>query len=71
MPDINTNIDNLLNSNNYDVRVSHNARWIDQKCTVDVINFVCDCIINYIDTNNSDSIKFSKNHRILPLFIVQ
>lgn len=61
MPDINTNIDNLLNSNNYDVRVSHNARWIDQKCTVDVINFVCDCIINYIDTNNSDSIKFSKN----------
>ena len=32
---------------NYDLRLSHNGRWIDQKCTADVINVVADCILNY------------------------
>lgn len=40
----------FLNDHNFDIRVSHNARWIDQKCTPDVLCIVADCILNYIDT---------------------
>lgn len=41
----------FLSEKNYDIRITHNARWIDQKCTPDVLCIVADCIINYIDTN--------------------
>ena len=42
-------IDSFINSHNYDVRVSGNARWIDQKCTADVLTIVSDCISVYED----------------------
>lgn len=42
----------LINRNNYDLRLSHNGRWIDQKCTPDVISFVADCIFVYMDRTN-------------------
>lgn len=45
----------FLNDKNYDIRVHHNARWIDQKCTPDVICIVADCIINYIDSVEEES----------------
>lgn len=32
---------------NYDIRVSGNGRWIDQKCAADVVTVVADCIFNY------------------------
>lgn len=32
---------------NYDVRLSGNGRWIDQKCAADVVTVVADCILNY------------------------
>lgn len=41
-------IEEFLNKHNYDIRISHNARWIDQKCTPDVLCIVADCILNYI-----------------------
>lgn len=41
----------FLSTKNYDIRITHNARWIDQKCTPDVLCIVADCILNYIDTN--------------------
>ncbi len=46
----------FFNGKNYDIRIHHNARWIDQKCTPDVICIVADCIINYLDEcgNNVD-----------------
>ena len=31
----------------YDIRKSHNGRWIDQKCAADVVSVVSDCILNY------------------------
>ena len=40
---------------NYDIRKNHNARWIDQKCTPDVINIIADCILFYITENDEDS----------------
>ena len=32
---------------NFDLRLSNNGRWIDQKCTADVVTIVADCILNY------------------------
>lgn len=37
---------------NYDLRESHNARWIDQKCTSDVVWSISDFILEYIDAGN-------------------
>ena len=39
-------ITNFLNNHNYDVRCSGNARWIDQKCTPDVLTLIADCILS-------------------------
>lgn len=36
---------------NYDIRKSHNARWIDQKCTPDVLCIIADCILEFINSN--------------------
>lgn len=37
----------FLAQRNYDLRVSGNGRWIDQKCAADVVTVVADCIMNY------------------------
>lgn len=37
----------FLNQYNYDIRKTGDARWIDQKCTYDVISIIADCIIEY------------------------
>ena len=42
-------IENFCNSNNYDIRISHNGRWIDQKCTPDVVWSIADFVLNYVD----------------------
>ena len=41
----------FLNKYNYDIRQSKNARWIDQKCTPDVISIIADCILEYTEYN--------------------
>lgn len=46
-------IESFLNHRNYDIRISHNGRWIDQKCTMDVVCLVADCIIEFVDSTNS------------------
>ncbi len=37
----------FCNQYNYDIRESHNGRWIDQKCAADVVTVIADCIYNY------------------------
>lgn len=37
----------FCNQHNYDIRESHNGRWIDQKCAADVVTVIADCIYNY------------------------
>ena len=32
---------------NYDLRLSGNGRWLDQKCAADLVTVVADCILNY------------------------
>lgn len=41
------NIVDFLEPKNYDLRISGNGRWIDQKCAADVVTVVADCIYNY------------------------
>lgn len=37
----------FINKHDYDVRKTGNARWIDQKCTPDVLSIIADCIFEY------------------------
>ena len=45
-------VEQFINSKNYDIRISGNARWIDQKCTPDVLWSISDFILNYVDNVN-------------------
>ena len=35
-------IQEFLDEHDYDIRKTHNGRWIDQKCTMDVVCLVSD-----------------------------
>lgn len=37
----------------YDLRKSHNGRWIDQKCTPDVVWSISDFVLDYVDNVSS------------------
>ena len=43
----NQTIQLFLDAHDYDIRKTHNGRWIDQKCTMDVVCIVSDCIMEY------------------------
>lgn len=49
----NATMQSFLDEHDYDVRKTHNGRWIDQKCTIDVVCLVSDCIVEYT-RNKSD-----------------
>ncbi|WP_017284210.1 hypothetical protein [Helicobacter pylori] len=38
---------NFLKLSDYNIRKTQNARWIDQKCTPDVLSIVADCILEF------------------------
>src|SRR5574344_1161293 len=40
---------NFCDKHDYDLRISGNARWIDQKCTPDVLWSIADFVLNYVD----------------------
>ena len=40
-------INEFCNQYDYDLRLSGNGRWIDQKCASDVVTVIADCIYNY------------------------
>jgi hypothetical protein len=50
----------FIDEHNYDVRRTGNARWIDQKCALDAVCFVADCIIDYI--RNGGKQPFQSTH---------
>ena len=49
----------FLESHDYDIRKTHNARWIDQKCTMDVVCLVADCIVEYV--SHAEDKRFTVN----------
>lgn len=48
-------LDAYLNNQQYDLRLSGNGRWIDQKCTPDVLSIVADSIYHYINEKGIDT----------------
>jgi hypothetical protein len=48
----------LLNSRDYDIRKSKDARFMDQKVTPDVLSIVSDCVANFVADRN---IEFTKD----------
>lgn len=48
--DINDVIIEHLNQYDFDIRKSRDARFVDQKCTPDIVCFIADCILNLIAT---------------------
>lgn len=71
-------IEKLLKSKNYDIRLTNDARFMDQKCTPDVVCIIADCVLNlrendpqkeFIVQDIWDSQYFIKNVKaILDLF---
>lgn len=55
----NATIQKFLDKHDYDIRKTHNGRWIDQKCTMDVMCLVSDCIVEY--TNDKEDKTFTVN----------
>ena len=51
-------ITDFINQNTYDIRITKNGRWIDQKCAADVLTVIADCIYNY-HLSNPDSATFT------------
>lgn len=47
-------ISDFCNSQSYDLRISGNGRWIDQKCTPDVLWSISDFVIDYVDNVASE-----------------
>jgi hypothetical protein len=44
-------LDNLFATKTFDERILKNGRWIDQKCTPDVLEINADCILNFAESN--------------------
>lgn len=55
----NATIQKFLDEHDYDIRKTRNGRWIDQKCTMDVVCLVSDCIVEY--TSNRPEKTFTVN----------
>lgn len=45
----------FINAHNYDIRHTGNGRWIDQKCALDAVCFVADCIVEYVRATGKDT----------------
>ncbi len=45
----------FIGEHNYDIRISGNGRWIDQKCALDAVCFVADCIVDYVQNGGKQS----------------
>lgn len=43
----------ILSKKDFDIRATKNARWIDQKCTPDVVCIVSDCIEKYVEAKGN------------------
>ena len=65
-------IDKYLSKFDFDIRKSNDARFVDQKCTPDIVCFMADCVLNMVATKPTFVIKdiwetqyFIKNCRVI------
>lgn len=47
-------ISSYLQSKNFDIRKSHNGRWMDQKVTPDVLSLIAQTILDYTENINEN-----------------
>lgn len=59
-------IDDFLSKYNLDVRKTGDARFMDQKCTPDVVCFIADCIINTAQPDQWSNGPATHVHHIFP-----
>lgn len=69
------NVDEFLDkfqASDFDVRVTHDARYVDQKCTPDIVCFIADCIVGTSCANKRFTVNdlwdekyFSENCRVI------
>lgn len=52
-------LDDFFRNTTFDIRESRNSRFMDQKCTPDVVCAVCECILHY--TSGDVYVNFTKN----------
>lgn len=52
-------IKNYFNNFDFDIKITKNARFMDQKVTPDVMCMIADCVLNFIETKDDENIKFS------------
>ena len=57
----------FCNQQNYDIRESHNGRWIDQKLTVDVLSFVADSVLEFVGDDIQKEFKVKDIWTYLPV----
>lgn len=57
--EIEKEIKEYLEKNDYDIRKTNDARWIDQKCTYDVIYIIMNLIQDYINCNKTKEFTIS------------
>ena len=50
-------LDDFFSDKHYDIRVTRNGRWIDQKCTHDVVSFVANCICYYLENGGGEPLQ--------------
>lgn len=50
-------LDSFFSDKHYDIRKTGNGRWIDQKCTYDVVSFVADCICYYLENGGTEPLQ--------------
>lgn len=51
------NLENYFNQfHDFDIRINHDARFVDQKCTPDIVCFIADCVLNTSCANKEFSI---------------
>lgn len=65
-------INNFFSKFDFDIRKSNDARFVDQKCTPDIVCFMADCVLNVVATKPTFVIKdiwetqyFIKNCRVI------
>lgn len=71
MQDVDKFLDKFQDSS-FDIRVTHDARYVDQKCTPDIVCFIADCILSTSCANKSFTVNdlwderyFSDNCRVI------
>ncbi|GAB6010495.1 hypothetical protein [Viscerimonas tarda] len=65
-------INSYLKQYDFDIRKSHDARFVDHKCTPDIVCFMADCVLNMVATKSIFTIKdiwetqyFIQNTRVI------